>query len=53
MRFKCNSMGCEHEFETDITEQDIDKENYKSPNCPKCNDQHNGCYRIDTRGRLI
>ncbi len=45
MKWKCNSMGCEYEFEDKTTEEEIEKDDFKLPLCPKCKNKYNKCYR--------
>ncbi len=45
MRFKCNTTGCEHIFETKYTEEDINKKDL--PICPKCKNKDNKSYRYE------
>lgn len=42
MEFKCNSMGCQHKFILNITEEELDR----LPKCPICKDENNLSYRI-------
>jgi len=47
MKWKCNTYGCEHTFEDDTTEEELEKDEFITPLCPKCKDPNNRCYRND------
>ena len=46
MEWKCNTYDCQHTFKDSTTREQVDADNFKSPDCPKCKDEHNGCYVV-------
>ena len=47
MKWKCNTFECGHIFEDNTTEQEINKEDFKSPICPKCKNKNNRSFRVE------
>lgn len=46
MKWKCNTFVCGHKFEDVTTEEQVERDDFVTPICPKCKDEHIGCYRI-------